>query len=356
MCRWLPWSRWCLLALISMGLIGTLASFQLPAAILLGAMAAAIGLATCDIDLKIAPLPLNASQAVIGTMIAHSMPAALWGAMAAQWPLLLGGVLSVVVASYGAGWCLMRLKVLPGASALWGSSPGAASAMMFIAEAYGDDIRLVAFMLYLRVVLVALVAALVAHFWMPAGVSAATHHGVFVGWLQPRPWPATLWTLAVTLVAGWIGLRLRWPAGALLLPLGIGLLLQNLGWLRIEQPPWLLATCYVVIGWSIGLRFTRQVLLHAARAIPGIMASSLALLLVCAGLARWLTLEADIDPVTAYLATSPGGADSIAIIAASDPHVDMAFVMAMQTARFLVVLLVGPSLARWLAGPRQPAA
>jgi uncharacterized membrane protein AbrB (regulator of aidB expression) len=50
-----------------------------------------------------------------------------------------------------------------------------------------------------------------------------------------------------------------------------------------------------------------------------------------------------IDPLTAYLATSPGSMDSVAIIAAAAQHV--AFVMALQSA--LVVLLVGPSWRGW---------
>ena len=53
-------------------------------------------------------------------------------------------------------------------------------------------------------------------------------------------------------------------------------------------------------------------------------------------------------PLTAYLAASPGGADAVAIIAASS-RVDMSFVMAMQVARLILVILIGPSLARLLA-------
>ncbi|TIT60111.1 MAG: AbrB family transcriptional regulator, partial [Mesorhizobium sp.] len=56
-----------------------------------------------------------------------------------------------------------------------------------------------------------------------------------------------------------------------------------------------------------------------------------------------------IDPLTAYLATSPGGMDSVAIIAAAAHNVDISFVMALQSARFLIVLLVGPSIARLVA-------
>ncbi|RVI72001.1 AbrB family transcriptional regulator, partial [Sinorhizobium meliloti] len=57
---------------------------------------------------------------------------------------------------------------------------------------------------------------------------------------------------------------------------------------------------------------------------------------------------AGIDPLTAYLATSPGGLDSIAVIAASS-NVDLPFVMALQTARLLIITLIGPALARFVA-------
>jgi uncharacterized protein len=73
--------------------------------------------------------------------------------------------------------------------------------------------------------------------------------------------------------------------------------------------------------------------------------------------AALLTYGADVNPLTAYLATSPGGADSVAIIAASS-HVDVSFVMAMQVASFLVILFAGPSIARFIAArlkARQPA-
>lgn len=41
------------------------------------------------------------------------------------------------------------------------------------------------------------------------------------------------------------------------------------------------------------------------------------LVTVCAGIAFALTQLSNIDPLTAYLATSPGGLDSVAIIASS---------------------------------------
>jgi uncharacterized membrane protein AbrB (regulator of aidB expression) len=61
-----------------------------------------------------------------------------------------------------------------------------------------------------------------------------------------------------------------------------------------------------------------------------------------------------VDFMSAYLATSPGGADSIAIIATSG-DVDVGFVMAFQTARFILVLLTGTHLARFVSRHALPA-
>jgi hypothetical protein len=49
-----------------------------------------------------------------------------------------------------------------------------------------------------------------------------------------------------------------------------------------------------------------------------------------------------------YLAASPGGVDAAAIIAAST-KVDMPLVTVVQTVRLVVVLAIGPPLARWVA-------
>ncbi|MBO0757712.1 MAG: AbrB family transcriptional regulator, partial [Bradyrhizobiaceae bacterium] len=76
--------------------------------------------------------------------------------------------------------------------------------------------------------------------------------------------------------------------------------------------------------------------------------SILCLVAVCGVFAALLVPFARVDLLTAYLATSPGGADSVAIIAAST-HVDVPFVLTMQTLRFLLVMLTGPGIARLLA-------
>jgi membrane AbrB-like protein len=137
------------------------------------------------------------------------------------------------------------------------------------------------------------------------------------------------------------------PAGALLVPMIIGVVLSESRVATITLPLWLLAGSYALVGWSIGLRFTRPMVLHAARLLPRIVASIFVLIALCGCLAYVLHIVTGTDALTAYLATSPGGADSVAIIAASS-KVDLPFVMSMQIARMLLLILIGPSLARLL--------
>jgi uncharacterized membrane protein AbrB (regulator of aidB expression) len=63
-------------------------------------------------------------------------------------------------------------------------------------------------------------------------------------------------------------------------------------------------------------------------------------------LAWCLTRLANVDALTAYLATSPGGLDSVAIIAASTPRVDLPFVLALQSVRLVFAIALGPVIAR----------
>jgi uncharacterized protein len=105
---------------------------------------------------------------------------------------------------------------------------------------------------------------------------------------------------------------------------------------------------YAFLGWSIGLGFTRDILVHASRALPQVLMSIFVIIGVCGGLAYILVHVAGIDPLTAYLATSPGGMDSVAIIGASS-KVDLSFVMALQVVRLAIVLIAGPPLARFIS-------
>jgi membrane AbrB-like protein len=337
-----PSVQWMLLLCLSVLFVVPLELLHLPAALLLGPMIAAIVIAAIgEASIRVAPIPFILAQGMIGVMIARSLSPSILGEVMKDWPLVFGVAISVMAAANLMGILLTRQNILPGTTAIWGFSPGAAMAQIMMAEAYGGDMRLVAFMQYLRIVLVAGFASIVARIWIaPIAGSIVTPD-----WFPAIAWLPLIQTLAIGWIAALIANRLRIPAGPLLLPLIVAAGLQASGRLTIELPPWLLAVSYGLVGWSIGLHFTRPILTHAARALPKILLSILMLIVICGGFAAILTFGAGIDPLTAYLATSPGSADAIAIIAVSS-KVDLPFVMALQTARFILVAVTGPMLSR----------
>jgi membrane AbrB-like protein len=262
-----------------------------------------------------------------------------------NWPIVLGGVLSTVIASSYLGWQISRWGVLPGATAILGSAPGAASAMVLMAGAFGADFRLVAFMQYLRVTVVALVAAGLAAFLVDTSAVEATSAPLF----PPIDWPIFALTMLIALAGATFGRLLRLPSPYFFGTLVLGIALHLGIGVPFELPPMLLSLGYVMVGWSIGLNFTRPIVKHATRALPQVLGSILLLILLSAFVGWMLSIILDIDFLTAYLATSPGGMDAVAIIAAASGNADMSLIMAMQMARFLFVLVFGPVIVRVLA-------
>jgi membrane AbrB-like protein len=327
---------------------GLLEWIGLSAGLLLGPMIAAIVFSARGAQLMLPKPWFLGAQAVIGTLVAGTLSTGIFTTIVREWPLFLLVTLVTLGASSVLGYLLSRWRILPGSTAIWGSMPGAASAMVVMADAFGADARLVAFMTYTRVVCVAAVASILA-----AVLTGHASTNWFAHLVEPIPIGATLLTLAMTAAAAGIGLALNIPGAALFGPLVVGVALQSAGLLHVTLPQPVLAISYALIGWRIGLAFTRETLLVAARALPRVLLSIAALIAFSAGLAFVLSSTTGIDPVTAYLAVSPGGLDSVAIIATSVP-VDQPFVMAMQTLRFLAVLGLGPALARFAAGRLAP--
>lgn len=341
--RLAPWMQWCLLSVLSLVFAICFEFVGIPAGLLMGPMLAAVLVGMNGGTIRLPRQLFFCVQFILAMMIAGAMTPGMLVTFSGNWPLFLAVILSVIAVSTLCGWVITRMRILPGTTAIWGSSAGAASTMLLMADAYGADTRLVAFMQYLRVIFVASTATLVAHLWV---TGAETEQAT--DWFAPVAGLPFLETIAVGLGAALAGRFLRVPAGAFLLPFLVGAALNVTDIMTTVLPPWLLALCFAFLGWNIGLGFTRQILIHARRAlVPTIV--SIVVLISFSGLLALLLIEvAGIDPLTAYLATSPGGLDSIAVIAASS-NVDLSFVMALQTARLLIITMIGPALARFVA-------
>ena len=83
--------KWGVLLAASLVFIVPLELIHLPAALLLGAMAAAILVAIVDGTLAVPRWPYVLAQGLIGCLVARSIGPAILANMLRQWPLFLGG-------------------------------------------------------------------------------------------------------------------------------------------------------------------------------------------------------------------------------------------------------------------------
>jgi uncharacterized protein len=293
-----------------------------------------------------------AALAVVGGVLAATFRPSVLPLIAANLLPVCLVVVGTLLLSLAAGMLLARIAGLDRRTAALGTLPGAASGMLAMSGPLGADPRLVAVMQYTRVVVVVFSAALVSRLGLVPGTAP---QGISTGGLQASPAGPTLvqnplLVYALTaLVAGfgaWAGTRLRLPAGALLGPLILGVGLEELGVVGLAWPPGVPQAAFLVLGLWVGLLFDRPSLEAVGRLLPLVLVSAAGLVIACAALGWLLTALTDIDGLTAYLATTPGGIDSVAIMALGS-GADAPLVLAVQMLRLFAVVLAGAFLGRW---------
>jgi membrane AbrB-like protein len=293
------------------------------------------------------------AQAVIGTLLASTFRPEVLPLVAAHWLPVLLVVAATLGVSLVAGVVLGHISPLGRETATFGTLPGGSSGMIAMSVDSKADTRMVALMQYIRVVLVVLSAALLARFVLhPIAPAHPSALGMPAGQASPHLWPDYLLTTILAAVGAWAGYRTRLPAGGLIGPLVLGIVASGVNLLHPVWPPGVTQAAYILVGLYIGLLFDRASLRQAGRLIPVMVANTLVLMAVCAATGKVLAVLTGTDYLTGYLATTPGGMDSIAVVALGS-GADVSFLVAVQMVRLLATVLAGPALARWLLG--QPS-
>jgi uncharacterized protein len=326
-----------------------------PAAWLVGPMLVALAWALVRPEHQTVPRwGRVASLAVVGGVLGGTFRPSVLPLLASNWLPVCLVVVGTLLLSLSAGLLLTRIAHLDGKTAALGTLPGAASGMLAISISLGADPRLVAVMQYTRVVVVVFSAALVSRFGLVPGTapqpistgglqSSASEGAAF---LVHDAWLAYGLTALVAGVGAWAGIRLRLPAGALMGPLVLGVALEQVGVMRLAWPPGVPQAAFLVLGVYVGLLFDRASIKRAGRLFPLMLASAVGLTAACAGLGWMLAALTSIDGLTAYLATAPGGIDSVAVMALGS-GADAPLVLAVQMLRLFAVVLAGALLGRW---------
>ena len=311
---------------------------------LVGGLAVAVARGSA---LQVPRAPTVVSQATVGvTLGAAVAPGSLSGLAGAWWAVLAVVALTLGL-SVAVALLLARVTGLDRVTAGLGLLPGAAPALVSVGDDVGADARLVATMQYARVLLV---VASVPALALLLGSGSSARPGRAVG---PEPL-AGLEPVLVAVLVGLVGAGLaalaRSPAASLVGPLLLSAAAGATGLLPIAVPSIASDVAFVTVGASVGLRFDRGSLRHAGRLAPYMAGGVLALTVGSAALGLVLLAALDTDPLTAYLATTPGGISSV-LAATFDSGADLTIVVAVQTLRLMLLALIAPFAARLLRVP-----
>jgi len=325
-----------------------LPSSYLFAALILGLAIALLKPGSVDLP----PLSFRAAQAVAGVSLGAYLQAdALRAVGSSLIPVLLvtAGTLGL---SLAAGAILARTTELDAPTAALGLIAGGASGIVGMSGELGADDRLVAFMQYLRVLVVVVLT--------PIGIAV-----LFGGQHGPSDIPGTstlgeVWewpvTAALCVAGSYAAARLKITAGILLGPMVVTGALVLSGVLGDFAVPALLGqAAFSLIGLQVGLRFTVATVKLLGRLTLPVLLAIFGLLAASFGLAGLLAATTHATLLDAYLATTPGGLYAVLAVAFG-AGADTTFIVAVQSLRVVVMVLIAPVAVRWTLRRATPDA
>jgi uncharacterized protein len=323
-------------------------AIRLPGAWLIGPMVVGIGAGVSGRPIRFARPVVMAAQGIVGTLVAGGFDPAALPTIAANWPAVLVAVGGTLAASAFVGIALARTTTIHRATTTLGTLPGGAQAMIALSVALGADVRAVATMQYVRIVLSVMSASLIGRVAIALNDAAPP---TTLAAVAPVPASSPLVTYALTaLVAGvgvTVGARLPIPAGVILGPLVLGVVARSLELIHPVWPVGVPEAAYVVLGLYVGVMFDRAAIRNIRGQLPAMVVSIVGLIAICGCLGALLAFWTGANLVTGFLATTPGGLDSVTAIALTS-GADVSLMLSVQMVRLFAVVLVGPPMARWL--------
>jgi membrane AbrB-like protein len=348
------YARWGALAAATAVAALLLDRIGLPSPSLFAALVVGVAAAPRIRDLPEVPLTVfRAAQAITGVSLGVYVQSSSLDAIASAWlPVVLVSAATLGL-SLLCGRVLTRGAGVDPATAALGMIAGGASGIVGMARELGADDRLVAVMQYLRVLVVVVLTPILVAVAFPhvhgAGGGASPGSTPVIG--SVRDWALTA---AAVGIGALLAVATRIPAGSLLGPMvaaAVMALSLNHGF---QVPALLREPAFAAIGLQVGLRFTPELVRRTGRLLAPALLCIAGLLVACFGLALLLHATTNTTLLDAYLATTPGGLYAV-LAAAFGTGADTTFVIAVQTLRLFVMVLLAPLAVRRLVGRRVPA-
>lgn len=324
---------------LALGIAGGAAFFwlSLPLPWMLGAMAATSVAAVSGVSLAMSKHLRHIMIAVIGVLLGSAFTPELAGQIA-RWAASLT-ILAVFLALLAVlvPWCLRRAGY-DRATAFFSALPAGLTEMTAVGSDNGGNPQTIALTHTVRV----LIVAFAIPFLM---VILAGYERPTVGRETSIDVSSTdLGVLATCCLVGlWLGLKFKLPAGALAGPLVLSALVHVTGLTTSSPPDFLISTAQVVLGASVGARFSGLTLARTAKTISLAAAVTIGMLVLSGAGAMLLGPIISVDPLALLLALAPGGVTEMSLMALALDQ-DIAFVTTHHVVRIALIVMIGPAV------------
>jgi len=317
---------------------------QLPAGYLIGSMVAVAVAALVGRPMTI-PRPLgNVIFIFIGISLGAVVTPETLRGMAA-WPLSIAVmVVAIAAISLASSSYLRRVHGWDGTAALLASAPGALSQVMVMAGELGVDMRAVAVVQTIRVMVVSISLPLTLAVLGLVGPNARSIGGAF----DPDLIGELAVLIAVSSVAAALFQRFGFPGGLMFGAMLCSGVLHGTGLIHAVMPWWAANAAMLALGCVTGARFAgTSVRLFVKFLAAGI--GSLAVSLLIAGLfVVILSLGTGLRVADVSIAFAPGAVDAMMVLALA-LNLDPVYVGAHHLMRIVFISLVIPFASRWAA-------
>ncbi len=341
-----------ILKTLGIGIFGGIVCYYLnvPLAWMLGAMIATTLASLGGVDLSLPANFRGAFITILGVYLGSAFTSDILDQIV-RWPLSLSAlVLYVGAISTILYWYFRKFLGFDSVTAFFSATPGGLGSMVIAGGAMGGDERKIALVHGARVLLVVLAIPLWFRFQEPSLATSNTGSGLS---LADAGLLDMLTLLGCAISGVWLGKFMRLPAHGLLGPMLVSAIVHISGLSHSPPPTELVAAAQVVIGCSVGVRFSgvpiRQVLsimLASSGATVLMLGTTVAFTLVISHLTGF-----DVQPL--ILAFSPGGLAEMSMIALS-LGIETAFVATHHMFRILLIVVTAPLVFNFIRRLKKP--
>ena len=331
------------LGAIVVALIGAMVCVYLrtPLPWLLGPLIAVAGVSMANGRISEPPLAREGGQWAIGValglyfspeVVREIVRLSPWIALTVAFSIMLGWL---------GAWLLRKAVRVDAPTSFFAMAIGGAPEMAAQAQRNGGQVDRVAAAHALRIMLVVLI--------VPFAFNAMNVHGLdpYAPLARTFSWTGFIVLVAITMAAAAVMERFKSPNAWMIGPLLAAALITATGHSFSTFPSVVINAGQLLIGISLGSRFTPEFFAAAPRFLSAVVAISMLYMLLAAAFAALLALGSGLPWPTATIATTPGGIGEMALTAQA-LELGVPIVTAFHTIRLLALLLtVGAMYRGW---------